>query len=107
LRFLSFAILRSGFGLKLPNSRRPAGYECPMTLVICTRSSGVNPTNSNPERTLEACRTMATVVHGLSGESEIDGDRVTDMDVTFNDGSQTAFAKIEADASYRPHATAT
>jgi len=39
----------------------------------------------------------------LSGQPEIDGDRVPDMDVTFNDGSQTAFPKIEADASYRPH----
>jgi len=39
-------------------------YECPIMLLICKRSSGVSPTNSNPERTLEVCRTMATVVTG-------------------------------------------
>lgn len=42
----------------------PLVYECPIILVICRRSSGVSPTNSNPELTLEVCRTMATVVTG-------------------------------------------
>lgn len=41
---------------------RSVAYEWPTTLVICKRSSGLRPTNSNPERTLEVWRTIAIVV---------------------------------------------
>ena len=52
-------------GIRQLNGEIPCrGYECPIMLVICKRCSGVSPTNSNPELTLEVCRTMATVVTG-------------------------------------------
>jgi len=72
LAIFVFAILRSGFGLKLPNSRRPAGYECPMTLVICTRSSGVNPYELESGANARGVPHDGDGGHGLSGESEID-----------------------------------
>jgi hypothetical protein len=41
----------------------------------------------------------------LLAQSEINGNGVPDMDVPLNDGSQTAFPKIEADAPVGAHAT--